>query len=199
MTADENFFPGRFVYDFGVHYRHFERYMRAIKVLGKLGKGETWLDCACGSGYGSHLLSGFAEKVIGFDINKEAVAYAKAKYAHSGLFFYSDVTGFADVIFDAVISVETIEHMPRQEAVFFLKNIRKQMKEEAIMVITTPIVAESNPNPTNPFHKYEYSYAEFSTLLQKSGFTIDKYEADTVTFTDGETKDQGYFRCISRG
>lgn len=199
MTADENFFPGRFVYDFGIHYRHFERYMRALKVLGKLGKNETWLDCACGSGYGSHLLSGFAEKVIGFDINREAVAYATARYAHDGCIFYADRKSFADILFDAVISVETIEHMPREEAVSFLKNIKKQMKQEAVMVITTPIVAESNPNPINPFHRYEYSLEEFTRVLQETGFTIDAYSADTVTFTDGETKDQGYFRCISRG
>ncbi len=195
MTADENFFPGRFLYDFAVHYRHFERYMRALKVLWRLGKHEIWLDCACGSGYGSHILSGFAEKVIGYDINLEAIAYAKAKYAHSGCAFFSDQEKFKEIQFDAVISVETIEHMPRREAVPFLNRIRRQMKENAIMVITTPIVTVSNPTPTNPFHKFEYSLAEFKGVLLETGFAIDDYVADRVTFTDGETKDQGYFRC----
>ncbi|MBU1568829.1 MAG: class I SAM-dependent methyltransferase [Proteobacteria bacterium] len=195
MTADENFFPGRFVYEFAVHYRHFERYMRALKVLGKLGKHEIWLDCACGSGYGSHLLSGFAEKVIGFDINREAIAYAKIKYSHGGCIFYSEKESFKDILFDAVISIETIEHMPKLEAEPFLIDIRKQMKENAVLVITTPIVTISNPEPTNPFHRYEYSYGEFQELLLEAGFFIDDYIADTVTFTDGETKDQGYFRC----
>ena len=195
MTADENFFPGRFVYEFAVHYRHFERYMRALKVLGKLGEHETWLDCACGSGYGSHLLSGFAEKVIGYDINREAIAYANAKYSHGGCAFYSDQESFKDILFDAVVSVETIEHMPRSKAVPFLAHIMRQMKENAVMVITTPIVAVSNPDPTNPFHKYEYSYNDFQGVLLEAGFKIDDYVADTVTFTDGETKDQGYFRC----
>ncbi len=195
MTADENFFPGRFVYDFAVHYRHFERYMRALKVLGKLGKHETWLDCACGSGYGTHLLSGFAEKVIGYDINRDAVGYATAQYSHSACVFSTDWGSFKDILFDAVISVETIEHMPRLEALPFLTRIRRQMKGNAAMVITTPIVAVSNPVPTNPFHKYEYSYNEFQGMLLEVGFAIDNYVADTVTFTDGETKDQGYFRC----
>lgn len=199
MSADENFYPGRFVYDFAVHYRHFERYMRAIKVLGKLGRGETWLDCACGSGYGSHLLSGFAEKVIGYDINREAIAYARARYGHDGLTFFEDRSGFADILFDAVISIETIEHMPRQEAVPFLAALGRQMRQQAIMVITTPIVVESNPTPANPFHRYEYSFEEFTRMLGEAGFVIDAYSADRVTFTDGETKDQGYFRCFSGG
>lgn len=196
MAADENFLPRRFIYEFAVHYRHFERYMYALQLLGKIGKHETWLDCACGSGYGSHLLSGFAETVIGYDIKLEAVDYANTQYSHSGCVFYSDLERFASIQFDVVISVETIEHMPRSAAVPFLTRIKQQMKKEAVLVITTPLVRVSNPNPANPYHQYEYSYNDFLIVLQDAGFEVNDFLTNTVQFTDGETKEQGYFRCV---
>lgn len=196
MKADENFSPRRFDYDFSVHYRHFERYMQAIKVLGRLGKNQTWLDCACGTGYGSQLLSGFADRVVGYDINTEAIAEAKANSCHDRCLFYADKHHIAQMVFDAVISVETIEHMARADAVPFLQFLQGLMKESALLVITTPLVPLSNPNPTNPFHFYEYCHDEFVSVLEESGFRVDHCIKHEVTFTDGETKEQGVFRCL---
>lgn len=38
------------------------------------------LDCGCGSGYGSIFLSGYANQVIGVDINEEVIDYCTSTY-----------------------------------------------------------------------------------------------------------------------
>jgi SAM-dependent methyltransferase len=196
MTANENFYPRRFEYDFAVHLRHFQRYIQALAILGKTGADELWLDCASGSGYGTNLLSGFVQKIIGYDINKDAVAYAREHYAHDDCVFYDEREPFSTKRFDTIISIETIEHMERTDSVDFLKFLLGLLKKDGILVITTPLVDVSNPNPSNVFHKYEYSYSEFEEILVEAGFAIDNYTATTVTFTDGETKEQAFFRCV---
>ena len=196
MTANENFFSRKFEYDFEVHYRHYQRYMQAVQIVGSVGKHEKWLDCACGSGYGTQLLSGFAEYVVGYDINQEALRYANQHYVREYCKFIGEREKLLQYTFDTVVSIETIEHMERGQAVPFLLMLHQVLKEGGVLVITTPLVPESNPHPANPFHKYEYSYEEFVSILAEAHFRIDLHEEEMVTFTDGETKAQGYFRCI---
>ena len=196
MTANENFFSRKFEYDFEVHYRHYQRYMQALQLVGSVGKNERWLDCACGSGYGTQLLAGFAESVVGYDINREALHYAKQHHEHEYCTFIGKREKLLQYTFDTVVSIETIEHMARDKAVPFLKMLHQILKENGVLAITTPLVPESNPQPTNPFHKYEYSYKEFVSILAEAHFHIDLHKEEMVTFTDEETKSQAYFRCI---
>jgi hypothetical protein len=85
--------------------------------------------------------------------------------------------------------------MPTEDAKEFLKNLRNALKEDGQMVITTPIVKETNNNPVNKFHFVEYSDKDFRQLLMNEGFSILESNFIETTFTDGETKDQGYYRC----
>src|SRR5690606_14400181 len=59
---------------------HLERYEFAKQFL----TGGKVLDCACGVGYGSHLLaeSGKCDKVVGVDIDAESIKYATDRYKH---------------------------------------------------------------------------------------------------------------------
>ncbi len=196
MTANENFFPKKFEYDFAVHFRHFQRYVKAIELLGKTGEDETWLDCACGSGYGTQLLSGFTKQVVGYDINKEAIIYALNNYGNVSCTFVDNKDLLNNRVFNVIFSIETIEHMTRDKAVPFLKFLGGLLDRDGILLITTPLVQKSNPNPSNVYHKYEYSKEEFLAVLAQGGFTVQDTFAELVTFTDGETKSQAFFKCI---
>ena len=101
MAADENFFPKKFEMDFGPFLRHFERYYECIKFLRRTGPNELWLDCACGSGYGTNLLSNFASHVIGYDINKDAIKYAQQTYKTPDCTFVDDLSAIKSK-FDAL-------------------------------------------------------------------------------------------------
>jgi len=195
MKAIETFFPKKFEMDFDPSLRHFERYSECIKILKKLGPNELWLDCACGCGYGTNLLSNFTKHVIGYDINKDAIKYAQKIYKTPDCTFVNDLSTIKDQQFNVILSIETIEHMPSNKGIEFLTTLNTLLKKDGDFVITTPIVPETNYNPSNKFHSLEYSNKDFTELLNKTGFEIqDSYFIET-TFTDGETKDQGYYKC----
>lgn len=195
MNADKTFYPTLFKYDFDVHLRHFERYFEVIRNYGKCGAGETWLDCACGSGYGTRLLGEFCSKVVGYDIDDEAVLYARDKYGSGSCLFTSDIESIGHGCFDLIASIETIEHVAPSTAADLLDKMRSWLKQTGYLIITTPIVPKSNPEPVNPFHEYEYDMNEFCELLKRTGFIIRKIDSRKVRFTDGETKEQVLFVC----
>ncbi len=194
QKADERFLPREFKIPFDPFMRHFERYFQSVKLLNKTGKGETWLDCACGSGYGTNLLSNFSDSVIGYDIDVGAVNFAKENYKNNYCDFTHNIQEY-EKHFDVVFSIETIEHMIREHAVEFLTTLRKSLKDEGNLIITTPIVPKTNFNPINEYHFIEYSDYDFRTLLSSVGFFVIDTVFIKTTFTDGETKDQGHYKC----
>lgn len=195
MTADKTFYPQLLGYPFEVHFRHFCRYFNAIKLIDKCGKNEQWLDCACGSGYGSRLLSEFGAQVTGFDIDTEAIAHARQHYGTSRCIFTADEQNLTADYFACIISIETIEHVSRTEASVLLAKMKTWLTASGTLIITTPLGSIPNPNPQNPHHRYEYDMSEFCELLKRSGLTIEYVTTERVRFTDHETKDQATFRC----
>ncbi|MGB5474112.1 MAG: class I SAM-dependent methyltransferase, partial [Gammaproteobacteria bacterium] len=90
---------------------HVERYKWASK---QLNGAATVLDAACGVGYGSKLLAAGRDMVFAVDISEDAIAYGQQHYAADNVVFMQmDVTSEADLpVADAVVSLETIEHVP---------------------------------------------------------------------------------------
>lgn len=133
------------------------------------------LDCACGRGYGSHYLAGFAKKVTGVDVSAEAIDYCKRTYKRPNLdYFCADASRlpFPDEAFDAVISQDTIEHV-RDDAAF-LSELRRVLRPGGSAFIFTPHSAVHNEKPENPFHLREYSRGSLNELL-KAYFTDVRY------------------------
>jgi 2-polyprenyl-3-methyl-5-hydroxy-6-metoxy-1,4-benzoquinol methylase len=188
-VADERLYPNELSIPFDASLRHWKRYMTALELLGKYGIEERWLDFGCGCGYGTHFLSNFCDDITGVDIFRDAIRYAKKIYSKENILFTTHESGLYDVIFN----IEMIEHLKEDEAKQFLCLIREKLKPEGRFICSTPIVNETNTNPINPFHKIEYSYDHFMDLMKE--FTLEKYHSEWVTFTDGETKKQGYF-CL---
>lgn len=87
---------------------HISQYRFAAKYL----KGKIVLDVACGSGYGSELLRQNGNEVLGIDIDPENVEFAER--AFKGCYKVGnaeDLKGLEDKTFDAVVSIQTIEHL----------------------------------------------------------------------------------------
>ena len=79
------------------------------------------LDAACGTGYGTKLLSEATTKVTGVDVSQEAVAYASKLYPGIEFGVMDLNKTFPSEKFDLCISFETIEHLEKPEV--FLKNV----------------------------------------------------------------------------
>ena len=134
---------------------------------------KTVLDAACGSGYGSDILSeSGATKVVGIDNSSEAIEYCEKNYKKENLEFKKDncekIT--LDTTFDVVVSFETIEHLKNQDN--FLTEVKRVLKDDGIFIVSTPNT-DTYPSD-NPFHYKEFTESEFKLFLGKyfSNITI---------------------------
>ena len=150
---------------------HLARYEFAARYV----KEKIVLDIACGTGYGSSrlCLSG-AKKVIGVDISREAINFARNKYIVNGLEFKTgdilDIS-FPGIHFDLITCFETIEHVENQEEA--LVHLQRALKPEGILIISSPNRKLTSPgrsisnHPANAFHVKEYSTNEFVVVLNR--------------------------------
>jgi SAM-dependent methyltransferase len=159
---------------------HLERYRFASTFV----VGKSVLDIACGTGYGSAMLrEQGAARVTGVDVSAEAVAHASREYAHPALKFL--VSSMADLDdgarYDCIVSFETIEHIDDYQAA--LKNLRRLLKDDGVLVLSTPNRPVNSPEcrtladkPKNPYHVREFSVDEMLGALQGAGFRrVDRF------------------------
>ena len=104
---------------------------------------------ACGEGYGTDVLASRAAHVTGVDANPEAHEHAKAKYTRPGVRFERDLIDSYSEPCDAVVFLQTIEHLEDPAAA--LRHFRQMAKT---VYVSTPNVltlapkgAESSDNP----------------------------------------------------
>lgn len=145
---------------------HLHRYGITLELV----KNLKVLDLACGSGYGSHLMSKYAREVVGVDIDESAILYAKKSYIRDNLRF---ITGSADRTllennyFDVVVSFETIEHHDKHDEM--LREIKRVLKPGGLLVISSPDKLNYSDlrNFKNKYHVKELYEEEFKSLLKK--------------------------------
>lgn len=138
-------------------------------------KGKDVLDVACGYGYGSAFMKILgAKSVTGFDLDLDAIAYAKKNYP----FCNFDVKDISKPIleyenkFDVIVSIETFEHIARHEIGNYIDNLKRWLKPNGTVIITTPqkisMVWEFPRRPGIHSHLYEYSIEELFILMSNN-------------------------------
>lgn len=139
------------------HYELAARYMLpSMKIL----------DIACGDGYGSRMLSSSVSEVHGGDLDAENIAQARKLTTEGNVHFHvEDVTAisFADSSFDAVVSLETIEHVDDAAC---LREIHRVLRPGGILVLSTP-QNRLGSIPVNTAHLREYSLAEIVAICSR--------------------------------
>lgn len=172
------------------------RYKKCIQLTNFTGG--KWLDIACGSGYGTELISEVADYVTGFDIDTKTIKYAKKhhKIRQNIEFINQDILNpsvLENSSFDVIISVETIEHL--NDAKPFLNRIYQLLKIGGIFIVTTP---ESQfgggKNPYNKFHLNEYTLDQVRAILNLFFHEVI-IKTEKAIFTTGLQTLQIYARC----
>lgn len=155
--------------------RHIERYA----LLRQFAKGVV-CDAACGCGYGSYLLSTNPDvtKVIGIDLDIDAINYARKEYGTEKTEFhaaYLDSWTCLEKI-DTLISVETIEHIADRKVMpdFVRRNSINHL------ILTYP---SKKTTHYNEFHHHDFNLAMILDIFDD--FTCYKhfnweYEFDVV-------------------
>lgn len=155
---------------------HYQRYRSILQLC----KDKVVLDIACGEGYGSRILADTAKFVYGVDIDAETIAEAVGTYKAENLTYREGTVEnleFPDAMFDVVVSFETIEHVDANMQTKFIQEIRRVLKEDGCLIMSSPDKRNYSEIPafTNKFHVHELYHDEFAALLQKEFRYMDFY------------------------
>jgi SAM-dependent methyltransferase len=170
----ERLSPGTIEWD-AYYANHIFRYQFAMQQLVGQNKMKV-LDAACGVGFGSQYLAmNGIKKIIAIDRNEKALRIAKDEFAHSAVTYIQDdchtlINASSYGLFDAVVSMETLEHLPDPHA--FLKSCYALLVPGGLLIVSTPNAAVSSPNGEIKweFHEKEYTTDELNEILVLNGF-----------------------------
>ncbi|VVC77119.1 putative S-adenosylmethionine-dependent methyltransferase/MSMEI_2290 [Aquicella siphonis] len=158
---------------------HVSRYIHAAS---RIRPGDTVLDAACGMGYGTAVLAACSpgSRFIGVDIDHDSIAYAEANYAAGNpavTYHAGDVTNMSfleDHSIDAVISFETIEHVPDYEA--FLVEVKRVLKPDGRLLGSVPhLWCDETGRDPNPYHFHVFDWDKLNSAISKHFIVDDRW------------------------
>ncbi len=147
------------------HAVNFSGYVWSVRQMASL-RGMRVLDIACGAGYGSDYVAGFAQQVVGVDVIPQIVAKCRSEYPNPRVKFLAmdgAALGFRDETFDAIISHDTIEHVVDDRS--FVKELVRVLRPGGTLLLFTPHGKERGKKPEDPFHIREYIPEDLQALL----------------------------------
>jgi hypothetical protein len=174
----------------------FRRHLAVYEWIAAQVEGLRVIDMACGEGYGSDVLATVAASVVGVDANPEAHEHARLRYRRANLRFARDlVESFAEQA-DAVVFLQTIEHLQDPGAV--LDHFRSlvgggrsdfagaptpthaqiQAGRGAVFLSTPNVLTlapKGAPRSDNPWHVHEYRAEEFERLCRAHFASVRMY------------------------
>jgi 2-polyprenyl-3-methyl-5-hydroxy-6-metoxy-1,4-benzoquinol methylase len=152
----------------------FRRHLAVYEWIAERSAGMEMVDMACGEGYGTDVLAGRARRVTGVDANPDAYEHARAKYTRPGVRFVRDLIETYIQPCDAVVFLQTIEHVKQPEQVL---SHFKAMAET--VYVSTPnvltLAPEGADKSDNPWHLREYRAREFRALCERVFDRVELY------------------------
>lgn len=117
---------------------HYKRYEMAKSLL-----NDDFVvgDMACGSGYGSLILSNNCSEVHGVDIDNTTITEINKRYENeTKVKFYNQ--NLLDIDFenkfDVIVSFESVEHFEENDITKLMSNFHKALKDGGILIFSTP-------------------------------------------------------------
>jgi SAM-dependent methyltransferase len=146
----------------------YRRHLAVYEWIAERVRGLDVVDMACGEGYGSAVLASRAARVTGVDANPEAHEHAKLRYTRPGLAFERDLVQTWSRPVDAVVFLQTIEHV--EEPGEILEHFKRILRPGGVAFVSTPNVLTLAPEGAeksgNPWHVKEYRAGEFRELCE---------------------------------
>jgi 2-polyprenyl-3-methyl-5-hydroxy-6-metoxy-1,4-benzoquinol methylase len=146
----------------------YRRHLVVYEWIAARVAGLRVVDLACGEGYGSAALAGSAASVVGVDANPDAFEHARLRYHAANLRYVRDMVETFHEPCDAVVFLQTIEHVHDPDGV--LENIKAMLAPGGTAYVSTPNVLTLAPagaeRSGNPWHLREYRARDFRALCE---------------------------------
>ena len=114
------------------------RYKFAAKMLAP-GVASSVLEFGCGEGFGTLLLAEEGNDVTGVDFDEAAIEHAQAHVDRPNCrFLHGDFVGETYGAFDAVVSIDVVEHIEKKRENEFLETLVGNLDPHGIAVVGTP-------------------------------------------------------------
>jgi SAM-dependent methyltransferase len=146
----------------------YRRHLAVYEWIAARTVGQRVVDMACGEGYGSELLARGAASVVGVDANPEAHEHARLRYVRQNLRFERDLVETFSEGCDAVVFLQTIEHV--QNPAEILEHFKAMLAPGGAAYVSTPNLLTLAPpgaeKSDNPWHVKEYRAEELRALCE---------------------------------
>jgi SAM-dependent methyltransferase len=143
----------------------FRRHLAVYEWIGERCQGLRVVDLACGEGYGAEVLARTAAEVIAVDANPEAYEHARRRYRRPNLSFQRGLVEDFDQERDAVVFLQTIEHIHQPERL-----LERIAAAAPLAYISTPnrltLAPPGAEKSDNPWHLREYDAGEYRALME---------------------------------
>jgi hypothetical protein len=162
----------------------FRRHLAVYEWIAGRVAGMSVIDMACGEGYGSDVLARSAASVVGVDANPEAHDHARLRYRRANLRFERDLLNTFSEPAEAVVFLQTIEHVEQPGAVLeHFRSLTAGAQPGApgtgTVFVSTPNVLTLAPKGAsrsdNPWHVHEYRIEEFQQLCRGCFAGVEMY------------------------
>lgn len=180
---------------------HYERYEFVKKII---KQGDICGDFACGTGYGSVMLSEKASLVIGGDINKRVVNKIKKRYSKidNVSFVQTDLLRMDyNNKFDKIISFETIEHFKENDISSLFSIFYKALKVGGQLIFSVPYKQEKSENAIKMgFHlTFNINENSIEKWLKENNFSLSyfKYQNYEDHIIKDELVDKDFIICVA--
>lgn len=160
----------------GVRTDVFVAHESLYRFFGSHAAGRDVLDAGCGTGYGSHLLAlAGARSVVGIDIDRFSVGYARRHYGARIRFDVGDIERlpYGDAAFDLVIASNSLEHLNDPGA--FLSGVRRALRPGGKAILAIPPIhsqADFDVHRGIHYHRNQLHITEWIALLTSLGFEL---------------------------
>jgi SAM-dependent methyltransferase len=155
----------------------YRRHLVVYEWIAARVSGMGVVDMACGEGYGSNVLAGAAESVVGVDANPDAHEHARLRYMEPNLRFERDLVESFSEPCDAVVFLQTIEHVQDPGAI--LEHFKAMLGLSGVAYVSTPNLLTLAPpgaeKSDNPWHVHEYRAEEFRALCEAHFGRVDLF------------------------
>jgi 2-polyprenyl-3-methyl-5-hydroxy-6-metoxy-1,4-benzoquinol methylase len=152
----------------------FRRHLVVYEWIAERCAGLDVVDMACGEGYGTDVLARRARRVTGVDANPDAYEHARVKYSRPGVRFARDLIETYVQPCDAVVFLQTIEHVKEPQRVL----AHFKAMADVVYVSTPNLLTLAPPGADksdNPWHLREYRAREFRELCASVFDRVELY------------------------